>query len=63
MLLLKLLRDLSTDEVGGKVVSLEELEARIRGVPQSIEQQRINKSEEDMSAFKKLVNLIFLVLW
>jgi len=47
-------------EVGGKVVhSLEELEARMRGAPPpatSTDTPRVNKTEEDLSAFKKLVN-------
>ncbi|XP_031364797.1 eukaryotic translation initiation factor 4E transporter-like [Apis dorsata] len=47
-------------EVGGKVVhSLEELEARMRGgVPpptSSTDQPHVNKTEEDLSAFKKLL--------
>ncbi|KAK2585472.1 hypothetical protein KPH14_010130 [Odynerus spinipes] len=47
-------------EVGGKVVhSLEELEARMRGgVPpptSNSELSRVNKTEEDLSAFKKLL--------
>lgn len=47
-------------EVGGKVVhSLEELEARMRGgappPTSSTDQPRVNKTEEDLSAFKKLV--------
>lgn len=52
-------------EVSGKVIhSLEELEARMRGgapTGPSIEPPRINKTEEDLSAFKKLVSteLIF----
>lgn len=51
-------------EVGGKVVhSLEELEARMRGgappPATSTDAPRVNKTEEDLSAFKKLVNLIY----
>ncbi|XP_048263919.1 eukaryotic translation initiation factor 4E transporter isoform X6 [Bombus terrestris] len=47
-------------EVGGKVVhSLEELEARMRGgappPTSSTDQPRVNKTEEDLSAFKKLL--------
>ncbi|XP_061933532.1 eukaryotic translation initiation factor 4E transporter isoform X3 [Apis cerana] len=47
-------------EVGGKIVhSLEELEARMRGgVPpptSSTDQPHVNKTEEDLSAFKKLL--------
>lgn len=52
-------------EVGGKVVhSLEELEARMRGgappPTSSTDQPRVNKTEEDLSAFKKLVILYIL---
>lgn len=48
------------DMVGGKVVhSLEELEARMRGgappPTSSTDQPRVNKTEEDLSAFKKLL--------
>ncbi|XP_063987943.1 eukaryotic translation initiation factor 4E transporter-like isoform X3 [Diachasmimorpha longicaudata] len=46
-------------EVSGKVMhSLEELEARMRGgvhPPSQIEPLRVNKTDEDMSAFKKLL--------
>lgn len=46
-------------EIGGKVVhSLEELEARMRGAPPpvtSTDTPHVNKTEEDLSAFKKLV--------
>ncbi|KAL0129049.1 hypothetical protein PUN28_004031 [Cardiocondyla obscurior] len=47
-------------EVGGKVVhSLEELEARMRGgappPATSTDAPRVNKTEEDLSAFKKLL--------
>ncbi|XP_015113085.1 eukaryotic translation initiation factor 4E transporter isoform X2 [Diachasma alloeum] len=46
-------------EVSGKVMhSLEELEARMRGgvhPPSHIEPIRVNKTDEDMSAFKKLL--------
>lgn len=49
-------------EVGGKVVhSLEELEARMRsGAPPatSVEPPRINKTEEELSAFKKLLSRV-----
>lgn len=54
-------------EVGGKVVhSLEELEARMRGgappPATSTDAPRVNKTEEDLSAFKKLVKSIYDVL-
>ena len=41
-----------------KVVSLEELEAQMRGggVKPQNESSKVNKSDEDMSAFRKLVN-------
>ena len=48
----------------GKFVSLEELEARMRGgiPPMSQPEPKPNKTEEDLSAFKKLVRVqnIFL---
>lgn len=54
-------------EVGGKVVhSLEELEARMRGgappPATSTEAPRVNKTEEDLAAFKKLVRLVYLII-
>lgn len=53
-------------EVGGKVVhSLEELEARMRGgappPTTSTDAPRVNKTEEDLSAFKKLVSKYIII--
>lgn len=53
-------------EVGGKVVhSLEELEARMRGgappPATSTDAPRVNKTEEDLSAFKKLVSRYMII--
>lgn len=53
-------------EVGGKVVhSLEELEARMRGgappPATSTDAPRVNKTEEDLSAFKKLVSQCIII--
>lgn len=46
--------------------SLEELEARMRGgappPTSSTDQPRVNKTEEDLSAFKKLVILYVLYI-
>lgn len=46
--------------------SLEELEARMRGgappPTSSTDQPRVNKTEEDLSAFKKLVILCVLYI-
>lgn len=44
-------------EGGGKVVSLEELEARMRGGPPMVQTEapKFSRTEEDLSAFKKLV--------
>jgi hypothetical protein len=48
----------------GKVVSLEELEARMRGGVPSMPQPdvpKMNKTEEDLSAFKKLVSRLIYI--
>ncbi|CAD6230459.1 GSCOCG00006768001-RA-CDS [Cotesia congregata] len=58
--MVKMLKTPSVKDIGkNRMHSLEELEASLRGgVPpqvQHVEQQKVNKTEEDLSAFKKLL--------